>query len=111
MRRARFQDYFAALYLEDRKDVFEQYALCWKVGKLAKRLLELYLKTAKCQYLGHFELHVRERNTGTVRRLVAHRKRGRAVFLGWWHLDQMDVVQCSLSWWKEEKTGDEQQQI
>jgi hypothetical protein len=68
MRRARFQDYFAALYLEDRKDVFEQYALCWKVGKLAKRLLELYLKTAKCQYLGHFELHVRERNTGTVRR-------------------------------------------
>jgi hypothetical protein len=42
---------------------------------------------------------------------VAHRKRGRAVLLGWWHRDRMDVVQWRLSWSKEESNRDEQWQI
>jgi hypothetical protein len=55
MRRVTFPEHFAAVHLEDWEYVFEQYALCRKVRKLAQGLLELYLKTALCQYLKDFD--------------------------------------------------------
>ena len=37
--------------------------------------------------------------------IVAHRKGWWTVLLGWWHLDRIDAVQYSLSYWKGGKEG------